>query len=118
MTPEERHLARMQQNGYENPTYKFFEQMQNWKTWSMLFFPGQFQLQHSHQSKGTVGSGPVQTSSTPSVTHRAKSRSEVEGLELKSQLTQYVYTHSRAEVSLLDTLNFKLWSMTDNSIVP
>ncbi|XP_068184627.1 amyloid beta (A4) precursor protein b isoform X2 [Antennarius striatus] len=29
VTPEERHLARMQQNGYENPTYKFFEQMQN-----------------------------------------------------------------------------------------
>lgn len=31
VTPEERHLARMQQNGYENPTYKFFEQMQNWR---------------------------------------------------------------------------------------
>ncbi|XP_076857665.1 amyloid beta (A4) precursor protein b isoform X3 [Brachyhypopomus gauderio] len=29
VTPEERHLSRMQQNGYENPTYKFFEQMQN-----------------------------------------------------------------------------------------
>ncbi|XP_075870677.1 amyloid-beta A4 protein-like isoform X1 [Nelusetta ayraudi] len=29
VTPEERHLARMQQNGYENPTYKFFEQMHN-----------------------------------------------------------------------------------------
>lgn len=29
VTPEERHLAKMQQNGYENPTYKFFEQMQN-----------------------------------------------------------------------------------------
>ncbi|KAG7502801.1 amyloid-beta A4 protein-like isoform X1 [Solea senegalensis] len=29
VTPEERHLTRMQQNGYENPTYKFFEQMQN-----------------------------------------------------------------------------------------
>ncbi|KAL4609177.1 amyloid beta A4 protein-like [Arapaima gigas] len=27
VTPEERHLTRMQQNGYENPTYKFFEQM-------------------------------------------------------------------------------------------
>ncbi|XP_033843288.1 amyloid-beta A4 protein isoform X2 [Periophthalmus magnuspinnatus] len=27
VTPEERHLAKMQQNGYENPTYKFFEQM-------------------------------------------------------------------------------------------
>ncbi|MEQ2231441.1 hypothetical protein ILYODFUR_000498 [Ilyodon furcidens] len=29
VTPEEHHLAKMQQNGYENPTYKFFEQMQN-----------------------------------------------------------------------------------------
>ncbi|CAM9133353.1 unnamed protein product [Lampetra planeri] len=29
VTPEERHLAKMQQNGYENPTYKFFEQMHN-----------------------------------------------------------------------------------------
>uniref|UniRef100_A0A8C9WSX7 Amyloid-beta A4 protein n=1 Tax=Scleropages formosus TaxID=113540 RepID=A0A8C9WSX7_SCLFO len=29
VTPEERHLTRMQQNGYENPTYKFFEQMHN-----------------------------------------------------------------------------------------
>uniref|UniRef100_A0A8D3CF36 Amyloid-beta A4 protein n=1 Tax=Scophthalmus maximus TaxID=52904 RepID=A0A8D3CF36_SCOMX len=29
VTPEERHLAKMQQNGYENPTYKFFEQIQN-----------------------------------------------------------------------------------------
>uniref|UniRef100_A0A8C9WM85 Amyloid-beta A4 protein n=1 Tax=Scleropages formosus TaxID=113540 RepID=A0A8C9WM85_SCLFO len=29
ITPEERHLSKMQQNGYENPTYKFFEQMQN-----------------------------------------------------------------------------------------
>uniref|UniRef100_A0A8C5HGJ6 Amyloid-beta A4 protein n=1 Tax=Gouania willdenowi TaxID=441366 RepID=A0A8C5HGJ6_GOUWI len=29
VTPEERHLAKMQQNGYENPTYKFFEQLQN-----------------------------------------------------------------------------------------
>uniref|UniRef100_A0A8C7LW44 Amyloid-beta A4 protein n=1 Tax=Oncorhynchus mykiss TaxID=8022 RepID=A0A8C7LW44_ONCMY len=29
VTPEERHLSKMQQNGYENPTYKFFEQMQN-----------------------------------------------------------------------------------------
>uniref|UniRef100_A0A8C6U344 Amyloid-beta A4 protein n=1 Tax=Neogobius melanostomus TaxID=47308 RepID=A0A8C6U344_9GOBI len=29
VTPEERHLAKMQQNGYENPTYKFFEQMQS-----------------------------------------------------------------------------------------
>ncbi|XP_077583644.1 amyloid beta (A4) precursor protein b isoform X2 [Stigmatopora nigra] len=27
VTPEERHLAKMQQNGYENPTYKFFEQI-------------------------------------------------------------------------------------------
>ncbi|XP_035984324.1 amyloid beta (A4) precursor protein a isoform X2 [Fundulus heteroclitus] len=27
VTPEERHLSKMQQNGYENPTYKFFEQM-------------------------------------------------------------------------------------------
>lgn len=31
VTPEERHLSKMQQNGYENPTYKFFEQMQNWE---------------------------------------------------------------------------------------
>ncbi|XP_076839344.1 amyloid beta (A4) precursor protein a isoform X2 [Brachyhypopomus gauderio] len=29
ITPEERHLSKMQQNGYENPTYKFFEQMHN-----------------------------------------------------------------------------------------
>ncbi|XP_051982460.1 LOW QUALITY PROTEIN: amyloid-beta A4 protein-like [Xyrauchen texanus] len=29
VTPEDRHLSKMQQNGYENPTYKFFEQMQN-----------------------------------------------------------------------------------------
>ncbi|KAG7255514.1 hypothetical protein CRUP_034836 [Coryphaenoides rupestris] len=29
VTPEERHLTKMQQNGYENPTYKFFEQMHN-----------------------------------------------------------------------------------------
>ncbi|XP_028991660.1 amyloid beta (A4) precursor protein b isoform X2 [Betta splendens] len=29
VTPEERHLTKMQQNGYENPTYKFFEQIQN-----------------------------------------------------------------------------------------
>ncbi|XP_037136692.1 amyloid-beta A4 protein-like isoform X1 [Syngnathus acus] len=29
VTPEERHLAKMQQNGYENPTYKFFEQIHN-----------------------------------------------------------------------------------------
>uniref|UniRef100_A0A8D0HMV9 Amyloid-beta A4 protein n=1 Tax=Sphenodon punctatus TaxID=8508 RepID=A0A8D0HMV9_SPHPU len=29
VTPEECHLSKMQQNGYENPTYKFFEQMQN-----------------------------------------------------------------------------------------
>ncbi|XP_051561312.1 amyloid beta (A4) precursor protein a isoform X2 [Myxocyprinus asiaticus] len=29
VTPEDRHLCKMQQNGYENPTYKFFEQMQN-----------------------------------------------------------------------------------------
>ncbi|XP_071319960.1 amyloid beta (A4) precursor protein a isoform X2 [Trachinotus anak] len=28
VTPEERHLSKMQQNGYENPTYKFFEQLQ------------------------------------------------------------------------------------------
>ncbi|XP_017313288.1 amyloid beta (A4) precursor protein a isoform X2 [Ictalurus punctatus] len=27
ITPEERHLSKMQQNGYENPTYKFFEQI-------------------------------------------------------------------------------------------
>jgi len=25
ITPEERHVANMQINGYENPTYKFFE---------------------------------------------------------------------------------------------
>lgn len=30
VTPEERHLSKMQQNGYENPTYKFFEQIHNW----------------------------------------------------------------------------------------
>uniref|UniRef100_A0A673LVA8 Amyloid-beta A4 protein n=1 Tax=Sinocyclocheilus rhinocerous TaxID=307959 RepID=A0A673LVA8_9TELE len=29
VTPEERHLSKMQQNGYENPTYKFFELMHN-----------------------------------------------------------------------------------------
>ncbi|XP_059408270.1 amyloid beta (A4) precursor protein a isoform X1 [Carassius carassius] len=29
VTPEDRHLSKMQQNGYENPTYKFFEQIQN-----------------------------------------------------------------------------------------
>ncbi|XP_073699315.1 amyloid-beta A4 protein-like isoform X2 [Garra rufa] len=29
VTPEERHLSKMQQNGYENPTYKFFEQINN-----------------------------------------------------------------------------------------
>ncbi|KAJ3584396.1 hypothetical protein NHX12_014891, partial [Muraenolepis orangiensis] len=29
VTPEEKHLSKMQQNGYENPTYKFFEQMHN-----------------------------------------------------------------------------------------
>ncbi|CAL8368929.1 unnamed protein product [Arctogadus glacialis] len=29
VTPEERHLSKMQQNGYENPTYKFFEQTHN-----------------------------------------------------------------------------------------
>ncbi|XP_024150059.1 amyloid beta (A4) precursor protein a isoform X2 [Oryzias melastigma] len=29
VTPEERHLSKMQQNGYENPTYKLFEQFQN-----------------------------------------------------------------------------------------
>ncbi|XP_019636695.1 PREDICTED: amyloid beta A4 protein-like isoform X5 [Branchiostoma belcheri] len=28
MTPEERHVSKMQQNGYENPTYKYFEQSQ------------------------------------------------------------------------------------------
>ena len=26
ITPEERHVANMQVNGYENPTYKFFEE--------------------------------------------------------------------------------------------
>lgn len=25
ITPEERHVANMQINGYENPTYKYFE---------------------------------------------------------------------------------------------
>ena len=25
VTPEERHVANMQINGYENPTYKYFE---------------------------------------------------------------------------------------------
>ncbi|XP_062866772.1 amyloid beta (A4) precursor protein a isoform X2 [Trichomycterus rosablanca] len=29
ITPEDRLLSKMQQNGYENPTYKFFEQVQN-----------------------------------------------------------------------------------------
>ncbi|XP_067832936.1 amyloid beta precursor like protein 2-like, partial [Heptranchias perlo] len=29
LTPEERQLNKMQNHGYENPTYKFFEQMQN-----------------------------------------------------------------------------------------
>ncbi|XP_026060625.1 amyloid-beta A4 protein-like [Carassius auratus] len=29
VTPENRHLSKMQQNGYENPTYKFFELMHN-----------------------------------------------------------------------------------------
>lgn len=29
LTPEERQLNKMQNHGYENPTYKFFEQM-NW----------------------------------------------------------------------------------------
>ncbi|XP_013402379.1 amyloid-like protein 2, partial [Lingula anatina] len=28
-TPEERHVAAMQMNGYENPTYRYFEQPQN-----------------------------------------------------------------------------------------
>lgn len=27
LTPEERQLNKMQNHGYENPTYKFFEQM-------------------------------------------------------------------------------------------
>lgn len=31
LTPEERQLNKMQNHGYENPTYKFFEQM-NWGT--------------------------------------------------------------------------------------
>ena len=26
VSPEERHVANMQMNGYENPTYKYFEQ--------------------------------------------------------------------------------------------
>ncbi|XP_032905648.1 amyloid-like protein 2 isoform X1 [Amblyraja radiata] len=29
LTPEERHLNKMQNHGYENPTYKYLEQMQN-----------------------------------------------------------------------------------------
>ncbi|XP_062894996.1 amyloid beta precursor like protein 2 isoform X2 [Mobula hypostoma] len=29
LTPEERQLTKMQNHGYENPTYKFFEQLQN-----------------------------------------------------------------------------------------
>ncbi|XP_072326272.1 amyloid beta precursor like protein 2-like [Scyliorhinus torazame] len=29
LTPEERQLNKMQNHGYENPTYKFFEQLQN-----------------------------------------------------------------------------------------
>uniref|UniRef100_A0A8C4QRZ9 Uncharacterized protein n=1 Tax=Eptatretus burgeri TaxID=7764 RepID=A0A8C4QRZ9_EPTBU len=29
LTPEERHLNKMQQNGYENPTYKFYEGLHN-----------------------------------------------------------------------------------------
>uniref|UniRef100_A0A8C0XY43 Amyloid-beta A4 protein n=1 Tax=Cyprinus carpio carpio TaxID=630221 RepID=A0A8C0XY43_CYPCA len=29
VTPEDPHLSKMQQNGYENPTYKFFELMHN-----------------------------------------------------------------------------------------
>lgn len=29
LTPEDRQLTKMQNHGYENPTYKFFEQMQN-----------------------------------------------------------------------------------------
>lgn len=28
LTPEERHLNKMQNHGYENPTYKYLEQMQ------------------------------------------------------------------------------------------
>lgn len=28
-TPEERHVANMQTNGYENPTYKYFEAQSN-----------------------------------------------------------------------------------------
>lgn len=28
LTPEERHLSKMQNHGYENPTYKYLEQMQ------------------------------------------------------------------------------------------
>lgn len=27
LSPEERQLSKMQNHGYENPTYKFFEQM-------------------------------------------------------------------------------------------
>lgn len=30
-TPEERHVANMQINGYENPTYKYFEVKDNCK---------------------------------------------------------------------------------------
>lgn len=28
LSPEERHLNKMQNHGYENPTYKYLEQMQ------------------------------------------------------------------------------------------
>lgn len=28
LSPEERHLSKMQNHGYENPTYKYLEQMQ------------------------------------------------------------------------------------------
>lgn len=28
LTPEDRHLSKMQNHGYENPTYKYLEQMQ------------------------------------------------------------------------------------------
>lgn len=30
-TPEEKHLSNMQMNGYENPTYKYFETYTNWQ---------------------------------------------------------------------------------------
>ena len=39
VTPEERHVANMQINGYENPTYKYFEAKEwdnNSQTWFFI----------------------------------------------------------------------------------